>query len=482
MDRLRRVLAPVAAIFLLGVLVVVALVRSRGPQAPSDLVTAKVEFKDLQVKVVERGTLEAVDNHDVKCEVKAGSRGAPKILWVVDNGTAVQVGDRIVQIDDSYLQEQAQDKKIERDKAEADKIAAEQVYPVRKMAIDLAKQQLREWIEGDFPEQSHEIEGDIQTADSALVQEEDRAAWVKRMVERGFMTASQGEAEQANLMGVRLTVQKYQKQLKVLKEYTDTGNRQRLQAAITQAEVEERTAKANLLSAAAVFEQQEALYQDLLEQIKRCTVVAPHAGIVVYFVPEQTQMGSGMNQSIIAQGEPVQFGQTMLSIPDLTHMQVNVRIHEAFINNITVGLPATVRVDAVPGKEFQAKVKSVASVAAPQDWMSPDVKVYPACVEITEPVGGWKLKPGLSGVCTVFTEKKADHKLAIPVQAVLSPLEKGGQPRCLVETLQGPELRAIQLGDVADEWYVGIQEGVKEGERVILDPRPIGRGGEVGHR
>jgi len=44
------------------------------------------------------------------------------------------------------------------------------------------------------------------------------------------------------------------------------------------------------------------------------------------------------------------------------------------------GLPANVRVEAVAGKTLRAHVKSVANVAAQQDWMSPDVKVYQAYV------------------------------------------------------------------------------------------------------
>jgi multidrug efflux pump subunit AcrA (membrane-fusion protein) len=115
----------------------------RGPAVRGDLVFTKVEEVDLQLKVVERGALEARQNHDVKCEVKAGSRGAPKIMWVVENGTLVKKGDPLVIIDDSFLQEQSLAKKIERDKAEADKIAAEQLHPVKVIAIALAEQQLQ---------------------------------------------------------------------------------------------------------------------------------------------------------------------------------------------------------------------------------------------------------------------------------------------------------------------------------------------------
>ncbi|MFL5340134.1 MAG: efflux RND transporter periplasmic adaptor subunit, partial [Gemmataceae bacterium] len=196
------------------------------------------------------------------------------------------------------------------------------------------------------------------------------------------------------------------------------------------------------------------------------------SGIVVYAVPEQTRMGSGATQSIIAQGEPVQYGQKMLSIPDLSHMLVNVRIHEAFINNMRDGLPSTVRVDAASSKLLKAHVKSVANVASPQDWMSPDVKVYQAYVQIDESVQELKLKPGLSAVCTIFTETRAEHVLAVPVQSVVSPLEKGGKPRCYVQTAHGPEARDVELG-MTDEKSVEIKSGLSEGDEVVLNPRVL---------
>src|SRR5581483_2522100 len=68
----------------------------RTPPARTDLVTATVEVRNLQLKVVERGTLDAIQPNEVKCEVKAGSRGAPKIMEVVENGKYVEKGELLV--------------------------------------------------------------------------------------------------------------------------------------------------------------------------------------------------------------------------------------------------------------------------------------------------------------------------------------------------------------------------------------------------
>jgi multidrug efflux pump subunit AcrA (membrane-fusion protein) len=459
-------------VLLLGGFGVAYAVWFRGPAARTDLVTYHVEYKDLQLKIVERGSLEAGATADVKCEVKTGSRGAAKIKWVVENGAYVNKGDLLVDIDDSYLQEQARGKKIDRDNAEALKVASEQTYPQKKVAISLAEQAAEKWIKGDYPQQLHDLESQITIAKAILQQQQDRTTWVGRMVKKGYMTASQEQAEEDNLNGDQLSLQNKQELKKVLVEYTDPYNRKSNENAVKQAHVDERTAYADMLSKKAVFEEQDSLYKDLMEQISLCKISAPSSGIVVYYVPEQTRGGFGATQSIIAQGEPVQYNQTLLRIPDLSHMLVNLRIHEAFINLMRNGLPCSVRVDAAPGRALKGHVKSVAAAAAQQDWMSPDVKVYQAAVEIDDSVEQLRLKPGLSAVTTIYTETKAEHVLAIPVQTVLPPLNKGDKPSVFVATPKGVEKRELELG-MSDQMFYEVKDGLHEGDEVVLDPKAL---------
>ncbi len=109
--------------------------------------------------------------------------------------------------------------------------------------------------------------------------------------------------------------------------------------------------------------------------------------------------------------------------------------------------------------------------------MSPDVKVYQAYVQIDESVQDLKLKPGLSAVATIFTDTRIDHVLAIPIQAVVPPQEKGGKSRCYVETPTGPVARDIELG-MTDERSVEIKSGLHEGDEVVLNPRVMLTGKE----
>jgi len=173
-----------------------------------------------------------------------------------------------------------------------------------------------------------------------------------------------------------------------------------------------------MISKRAVFDQQEALYKDLLEQIKQCHVIAEHSGIVVYTVPEQTRMGSGATQSIIAQGEPVQYGQKMMSIPDLSHMLVNVRVHEAFINHMEV----EARVDSVnpdgPAEKAGLKAGDVVAKLG-----NKRVKAMRICRCFALPQAGY------DGQLTVQRGKE-DHEvdLTLAPRPVEPPVNGGGNP------------------------------------------------------
>src|SRR5262249_2154876 len=76
------------------------------------LVLRRVAAERLQLTITERGQLESAENKDVVCRVKARSANstvATTIRWIIDDGTMVKKGDKLVQLDDSGLYEQLKD-------------------------------------------------------------------------------------------------------------------------------------------------------------------------------------------------------------------------------------------------------------------------------------------------------------------------------------------------------------------------------------
>src|SRR5204862_3064800 len=102
------------------------------------------------------------------------------------------------------------------------------------------------------------------------------------------------------------------------------------------------------------------------------------------------------------------------------------------------GQKAMVRIDAFSDHLLPGHVRSVATVASQQDWMSADVKVYQTMISIDESVDG--LKPGMSAECTVQIEGVEDV-LALPLQAIIGGAELGPKRKCYVKSPEGPKER-----------------------------------------
>ena len=175
--------ALVAGGVLLGVTALVSaffLIGKPFQKERTDLVLHKVAYGRMELTIVERGNLESAKNSDIYCRVKAGNKGstvASQIKMVIDDGSEVlqnrplsavrtvhyfdaptatwqsrpgkagpdgatvvevdgpqagekQYSDLLVDLDDSGLQEQLKTQKITVDKAESDKIQAEEAYKI----------------------------------------------------------------------------------------------------------------------------------------------------------------------------------------------------------------------------------------------------------------------------------------------------------------------------------------------------------------
>jgi len=415
-----------------------------------------------------------------------------------------------------------------------------QRYLLSHLDNDLGKQ-LEEQSKSisDILQMLSDIEGRIELARSDREMALDRAAWSQRMVKKGYLSRSQMESDKSKLDSVVFTLKKTQVEYDLYRKYTIEQKVTELWSKVKEADraldrVKSQaiskltTAQADLDSKKAVLRQESERKEEIEGEIVKCVIYASHnqmesgqplEGLVVYFVPEQARFGSGTQQAIIAQGEPVREGQKLMRIPDLNHMLVNVRVHEAMVSkvkgevnrptgfsdvvraamsihrmplelasnyvafndardqyrdhefeNLYSGQRAFVRIDAYPSKVFAGHVRSVATVASQADWMSSDVKVYQTIVAIDDTVS--QLKPGMSAEVTILAEESTEPVLTLPIQSVVGSIAMGGKRKCFVVVDGQPVEREIELGRSNDK-MVEVKSGVHEGDKVVLNPRPL---------
>ncbi len=495
--RVKWIIGGGAAVGALGIFLAIYLSPAFRP-VRVDLVLHTVRPERLELTVVERGALESADNRDVFCRVKSGAKNSTvstTIKNVIDDGTVVKKNDLLAELDDSGLQEQLKTEKIALDKAESDKIQAEEEYKITvsqnesdiksaETVLELARIDLQKYLEGDYPQSLKDVEGKIKVAESDAEQQRDRVAWVQRMVKKGYQTVSQAQAEQSKLESLEITLASQNEAKRVLvdptfgmkkRSETDYKNKaaeaERALARVKlQAIAKEVKARTDRDTKRSLFDQERTKYHEIEEEIAKCKIYAPQDGMVIYYIPEQARFGGGTQQSIVAQGEPVREGQKLMQIPDLRHMMVNTKVHEAMVARIKAGQKAVVRLDAFPGKIFPAHIESVATISSQQDFWAPDVKVYTTKVALDGVVEN--LKPGMSAEVKITVGDPLEQVLTVPVEAIIGSYDLGAKRRCYVMTPSGPQLRDILVG-INNERVAEIREGLEEGDQVVLNPKTV---------
>jgi multidrug resistance efflux pump len=471
--------------------------------ARGDLITHKVKKGNLPLTIVEKGTLESASNVDIFCRVKtgsAGSAGLPQIKEVIPDGTHVNKGDLLVDIEATRFEDQLKQQKIQVDSADSLRIQAEENYKITlienqslirtaQIAIDLAELDLKKYLEGEYLQTLKDIEGRTQMAESDLVMWQDRAAWSERMVRLGYLTLSQAQSERSRMASATIALDRVREERRVLNEFTFRRTKVQLESAVeeakrnlrkveAQARSNEKKTETEWKTRESIYQQELAKYKEIEGEIAKCKIYAPQDGLVVYHIPESSSRSSGGGpRSMIAQGESVWEGQKLMRIPDLKNMQVNVRVHEAMVSRVKPGQMAMIRVDAFANTHppLKGRVKWVANVSAKSDgWSSStDVKVYPTIVTIENEENCPDLRPDMSAEVTVHTEHELKDVLIVPTQAILTTVESGKLIRkCYVKTDKGEEERELVLG-LSNDTHAHVKEGLQEGEEVVLNPRVL---------
>lgn len=199
-----------------------------------------------------------------------------------------------------------------------------------------------------------------------------------------------------------------------------------------------------------LFEQAKKVYESL-------NIYATRPGIVVY---EKIDKGSGKPEKVKVGDSQIWGGMALVSLPDLSTMQVISQIGEVDAKRVKVGQPVFVRLDAFLGPVFHGHVAKIAPMAN----LYPDtrnVQVFEMVVDINEQDD--RLKPGMSASAEIVLETVPDL-LSVPIESIF---EKQGES--FVYCLKGRSLKPVKvrLGK-RNAIATVVESGIKEGERVAL--------------
>lgn len=165
------------------------------------------------------------------------------------------------------------------------------------------------------------------------------------------------------------------------------------------------------------------------------------------------------------EGDRAWAGANILELPDLSSIHLEARLDEADRGRLKVGQPATVRIEAVPGKDFSARVDLI-SVLAKVDFSSgwPPVKNFDLGLVLNDHDS--RLRPGMTAVARIAADRLPDVTL-VPAEAIFQH-----DGRSVVYRLRGSKFdeQPIQIIRRGRE-QAAIASGVAAGDR-LASSRP----------
>lgn len=436
------------------------------------------------MSVTERGQLDSLNNVTLSSKVK----GFTTILSIVPEGTMVQKGDVVCELDSSLLVDKEKQQQIQVTQTEAELKQAEENVAIQKtqnesdtsaaeLALVLARLDLEKFLKGESQRDINVKEGAITKAREDLQRAEETFEFSKRIAKKGYKNQNDVEADRITVVKAEIDLEIAKEDLKVEKDYVQTRKSKELEADVDEKVRNLERVKrqgvatlaqfdARLKASQLTYEVEKSELERIREQILACKLIAPQNGQVVYANQDSGRRSSG--EDVIEEGTEVRERQSIIQLPDFSQMKVDARIHESKISMIKQGLPVDIHVDAFPEQLYRGVVDQVSSVPISSNWMRPDLKEYKATIRILTDSGDiTKLKPGLTAEIEIRVDQRPDI-LQVPVQSVITI---GEQRYIFILSPDGSaDRRGVEIGQASDT-MIEIISGVEAGEEVILNPR-----------
>src|SRR6185503_6745649 len=364
-SRRRNVALSVVLLAIAAVGAFAAARRTTVPDRPT-VVVARGEFVDtLEI----RGEIRPLKSIVLSSPMQSGDL---QILKLAESGTMVKPGGVLVRFDPSTLQRTIQEKQSELKQADAE--------------IEQAQAQAR------------------------IAREQNATAVMKAGydIERAKLDAAKGdtvsrlEIEQAKLAVV--DAQQRERELKEKVRSDDTA------------------AEADL--SAKRHKREKALF-DLHRAergLQNLELKAPASGMV-NVLPNFRSGSMFGGQQEFQEGDRAWAGAAILELPDLSSVHLEARLDESDRGRLQAQQDATVRIEAIPGKDFKARLDNI-SVLAKVDFSSgwPPAKRFDLNLVFIEIDS--KMRPGMTAVARIATQRVPDVTL-IPSDAIF---QRDGAP------------------------------------------------------
>lgn len=195
------------------------------------------------------------------------------------------------------------------------------------------------------------------------------------------------------------------------------------------------------------------------DQVRYTKIASPLDGTVI-------QRGIEPGEVVVPGGQSTFEGRALLTIADLSVLVTKVDLNQIDVARVRLGQAATLTLDALPGKTYEAKITKIApaSVRPP----GKDFDVFPIEAELTVVDG--LIKPGMTADVRIHLDSR-ENALFLSLESIVKENGKSFVTRVLKdpEGHQRTEKVEVSFG-VRNDREVEITSGIQENDRILINP------------
>ncbi len=476
LTRKKKIIIAVSAVALFALIIIISVFVSRKEVA--EVTTVKLEVKpELRQTVTASGEVRPIRYIKLTSEVP----GRIEEIYV-NAGDQVVQGKPLVRVDPTQLQS-SQEAQFAATQAALNDIqsarnavaSAQQGLVVAESSVASARQQLIA-----LQTAVDRAQVDLNTAQRELKRNSD-------LIEAGVASRLEYDTARDRFDQAKIALQTARANLEsqriAVKEAMERANQQKIAV---------QEAKTGIRSSEMRASQQQALLRGQSSQRSKATQLSPLSGVVA-------DIPTRVGEYALAG-----FSTTpLMTIADMSTINVEVNVDETEISNVEVGQQAKVKVDALGEKEINAVVTQknplAVSKSDTQGGLSNRVNVQEAkefkvTIELRDMPDDVRnaLRPGMSATATITTKTK-NNVVAVPLEAIVekappspSPTatiagtaptpSTGEKPKSIkgVYLLEGNKVRFIEVTTgITGEADIEITSGVKPGMEIVRGPSRV---------
>lgn len=478
LSKKKKIIIAVSAVAVLALVVIISVFASRKDEA--EVTTVKLEVKpELRQTVTASGEVRPIRYIKLTSEVP----GRIEEIYV-NPGDQVTLGKPLVRVDPTQLQSSqeaqwaaAQQAINDVQNARNAVSNAQQGLVIAESSVASARQQL---VALQNAVDSAQV--DLNTAQRELKRNAD-------LIESGVTSRFEYDAARDRFDTAKIALQtakaNLQSQQIAVKESIERVNLQKIAV---------QEAKTGIRSSEMRASQQQALLRGQSSQRSKATQLSPLTGVIA-------DIPTRVGEYAVSQLSTT----PLMTIADMSTINVEVNVDETEISNVEVGQQAKVKVDALGDKEITAVVTQknplAVSKSDTQGGLSNRVNVQEAkefkvTVELREMPDEIRngLRPGMSATATITTKTK-NNVIAVPLEAIVekapnapspgptvagtvpTPAPAGGEkPKSVkgVFILTGNKVKFVEITTgITGEADIEALSGVKSGDEIVRGPSRV---------